>query len=354
MKSGLDIFQSGPTVQAFVSLRVLLDALRHDPLCTCVALVPLDRSAARARHVVALCVIVLVQVKLELFECGLAREVPVPLWVANDASGGAPEDTVVAIISCVCCLAREAEDGLFHHLGIARVGASLLGCFSVHVVLVVQEGLELIVAGVLGEPLIPLGVLEDELVLGEENVGVACLSRECRVAALELLRVRFLLLRNFAWLGADVLLMEVVLDFGETRLLAQTRVPLGVLGNLLLGVQDMRVALVASNGRVAVSTFLLSALACAVRGVTGLARLGATPLPTVQDLGVHEGLEVLQRRAVVEAKVPLWVHVPVPHGIDEVGMAALSRLCCVAVLEELFHCPSRETPKRRSLLAVPS
>mmetsp|Transcript_127440 Transcript_127440/g.354779 ORF Transcript_127440/g.354779 Transcript_127440/m.354779 type:complete len:200 (-) Transcript_127440:37-636(-) len=64
----------------------------------------------------------------------------------------------------------------------------------------------------------------------------------------------------------------------------------------------------------------------------GPARLRAAPLTAVQDLRVHEGLEVCERGAVVKANVPLWVHVPVPNSVNHVRVTPLAVLCIVAVL----------------------
>mmetsp|Transcript_127441 Transcript_127441/g.354785 ORF Transcript_127441/g.354785 Transcript_127441/m.354785 type:complete len:212 (-) Transcript_127441:29-664(-) len=84
--------------------------------------------------------------------------------------------------------------------------------------------------------------------------------------------------------------------------------------------------------------FLLGACACLnLRSVLVWllqgARLGAAPRPAVQDLRVHEGLKVVEVGALVEANIPLRVHLPVPHGPDHIGVAPLARHCGVAILE---------------------
>lgn len=120
------------------------------------------------------------------------------------------------------------------------------------------------------------------------------------------------LLDHTTRLRAYVLLLQVVLYLLQARLLAKPWIPLRIPHGFLLRVEHMGVAIVTWNCGMTVFLFLLrleQRLApctnCGLHVRRGsLARLRATTLSTVQHLLVHEGLEVVESRAVVQADVP--------------------------------------------------
>mmetsp|Transcript_39484 Transcript_39484/g.91673 ORF Transcript_39484/g.91673 Transcript_39484/m.91673 type:complete len:334 (-) Transcript_39484:326-1327(-) len=333
MEMCLELLERGSAIETLKGLRVLFDPFGHSPLHTPVALVAFDYHLAWTRQMVALGMVVSVEVELELLEGGVSPEASIPFGVVGNALGGAPQHALEALVPLLCGPAGELKPRLVHYAAIARNGARLrLGSGRVTMMLVVQECLELIVTRCLREPLVPLGVFNNELVLGQQDVTEARLSRESSVAALEPLRSILLLRDHLAGLGADVLGVKIVLDFDEARIFTQPWVPIGVLDHLLLCEERVGVAVIPRPSSVAI-LLLLFCLAFRLRGVSRLrsARLRTAPLSAVQDLRVHESLEVGERRTIVEANVPFWVQMPIPHGKSHIGVAAVSVLGGVTI-----------------------
>mmetsp|Transcript_3738 Transcript_3738/g.10322 ORF Transcript_3738/g.10322 Transcript_3738/m.10322 type:complete len:278 (-) Transcript_3738:262-1095(-) len=250
------------------------------------------------------------------------------------ALSSSPQYALVAWVMCLCRLANSPHLDFIHSILVARVGACLLRCFRVDVALVVQECLKLIASGGVGETFVPLRMLVDELVLGLEDVLIASLPRQRRMATRDVFADAGLI-HEVTRLWADIFFLQIVLDILERGGRTEPGIPSWILDGLFLGVQHMAVALVTRNRSVAIFLRLLclALCTCCPCSVPWMrARPGTAPLPTVQHLGVHEGLEVGKSGAIVQADVPFRMKVPVSHGIHNICVAALSSFRSVAIL----------------------
>mmetsp|Transcript_125468 Transcript_125468/g.366486 ORF Transcript_125468/g.366486 Transcript_125468/m.366486 type:complete len:286 (+) Transcript_125468:285-1142(+) len=262
-------------------------------------------SPAWARITPAVLVFVLDQALLHLLEGRLPGEVLVPLWVLVNALRDDPQHALVAGHAGLGGVAGALHVDVPEHgdcRAVAGRGAELRG---VGVVLLAEEGLDLIVGGVRCEALVPL-VVTGHVLPGPEDVAVAGLAGNCRVAVLVVILLVLLALllpvlqrilplrgREAAGRGADALLVEVVLDHLEASILREPGVPLGVVRQVLLHrVDHMVVALLPCTRRVA------------LLGVEGLvpvvlpddvaARKRAAREASVAALLVEEGLNLLE------------------------------------------------------------
>mmetsp|Transcript_90141 Transcript_90141/g.193260 ORF Transcript_90141/g.193260 Transcript_90141/m.193260 type:complete len:217 (-) Transcript_90141:796-1446(-) len=214
--------------------------------------------------VALLLVLVCGQALLDLLEAGCWAEPLVPGRVAFPSLVVHPQHGHVAWLARLRSVAKAC--GVLGHildrLRIARKRAPL----AIHVLLsLVQEGLKLGVAGLFGEPLVPLRVDADVL-LGESHRLITSLTWEGGVArgVLSLLKAQLRCpvhtARQRAHYGPIGIFLAVQEDLHllEGRLLRKSRVPLRMLRYRPLGVYHPNVALVAGHGRVASAALRLS------------------------------------------------------------------------------------------------
>mmetsp|Transcript_91809 Transcript_91809/g.259930 ORF Transcript_91809/g.259930 Transcript_91809/m.259930 type:complete len:301 (-) Transcript_91809:441-1343(-) len=300
MQMTLDLLKARLVREPLEGLGVFPDPLFHHPPYHVVALVAQHMGVARARLVRALCLGAVVQPQLEVLKGRGLGQPLVPLRVKVDALRGAPDHTLPAGVVGLGRLARGPNHGLFHGVLVTRQGALLFLSLRVHRLLVVQVGLELCVARVVGKAWVPFGVLDNKRVLGKKDVIVACITGHgsAAVTVCDVLRgvpCLLFLLGQLTRLWAYILLLQVVLDLQQAGLRRKPWVPLWVTRGLLLGVDHVVVARLAR--------FRSMALVCCHSRLPRwfadrTTRLWAAPLTTVQHLPVHEGLEVVERRVL--------------------------------------------------------
>mmetsp|Transcript_27783 Transcript_27783/g.82934 ORF Transcript_27783/g.82934 Transcript_27783/m.82934 type:complete len:219 (+) Transcript_27783:671-1327(+) len=181
-----------------------------------------------------------------------------------------------------------------------------------------------------------------QLVHGEEHIAVAGLTRLCSVAGLSVRTVLFLPLHLLLLLGlldlfqllqatrfgADALMLQVRLDNLEARILCQPRIPLRVLGQVLLHrVLDVVVAALTCHRGVATGRVELRILMQLLlrRLPVPIAGPRTPPLPSFNRLLVQEHLERLRIVVRVQVHIPVRVLLDVGHGVVHVPRALAPR-----------------------------
>mmetsp|Transcript_6627 Transcript_6627/g.18089 ORF Transcript_6627/g.18089 Transcript_6627/m.18089 type:complete len:205 (-) Transcript_6627:32-646(-) len=155
-----------------------------------------------------------------------------------------------------------------------------------------QVCLELLEAGPISEAKVPLGVQPDAVLAGPGHGGVACLSRDCRVA--EVTRL---------WAALAVVPAQVRLKLGKGGAHGQVGIPLWVLLDAdLHGPRGCCVALLAGLSRAALLPTLLLHIRAACWACSG------------QPVGIRQLQEHVIASHAVAAALAMGIAIPLSHG----------------------------------------